>query len=173
MPSTTTSSAATSVTDWFASHLPTGLYAETPQITVDREEILVVGALPAPEEQDAHGPEEAVARHRRDTREQRVLVARDAEALFNRTVSWGVTWQDTTYLYTHLAAPVMTRLRQPERQLLDLLVEAGVARSRSEALSWCVALVGEREDEWLTELEGALATVREARALGPAARREA
>ena len=35
----------------------------------------------------------------------------------------------------------MTRLRMPERRVLDTLVDAGVARSRSHALAWCVRLV--------------------------------
>ena len=44
----------------------------------------------------------------------------------------------------------MTRLRQPQRMVLDTLVDAGVARSRSDALAWCVRLVGQHEDDWLT-----------------------
>ena len=35
----------------------------------------------------------------------------------------------------------MTRLRMQERHVLDTLVDASVARSRSEALAWCVRLV--------------------------------
>jgi hypothetical protein len=61
----------------------------------------------------------------------------------------------------------MTRLRQPERQVLDTLVDAGVARSRSEALGWCVRLVAEHADTWLTELRTAMETVGELRQRGP------
>jgi hypothetical protein len=61
----------------------------------------------------------------------------------------------------------MTRLRQPERQVLDTLVDAGVARSRSEALAWCVRLVGEHADTWLTELREAMGAVDRLRAQGP------
>ena len=43
----------------------------------------------------------------------------------------------------------MTRLRQPQRLVLDTLVDAGVARSRSDALAWCVRLVGQHEEDWL------------------------
>ena len=46
----------------------------------------------------------------------------------------------------------MTRLRQPERIVLDTLVDSGVARSRSDALAWAVRLVGQHADEWLGEL---------------------
>ena len=69
--------------------------------------------------------------------------------------------------------PVMTRLRQPERRVLDTLVDAGVARSRSEALAWCVRLVGQNADEWLAELRDALLHVERARAAGPQGRRGA
>ena len=62
----------------------------------------------------------------------------------------------------------MTRLRQPERQVLDTLVDAGVARSRSEALAWCVKLVGRNADEWLAELRSAMEGVQRVREQGPA-----
>ena len=72
-------------------------------------------------------------------------------------------------LFTHVAAPVMTRLRQPERMVLDTLVDAGVARSRSHALAWCVRLVRQHEGDWLAELREAMHTVDEVRSKGPAA----
>ena len=84
-------------------------------------------------------------------------------------MSWQVAVGDRTELFTHVAAPVMTRLRQPQRQVLDTLVDAGVARSRSEALGWCVRLVGQHEDDWLAELREAMASVADVRAKGPAA----
>jgi hypothetical protein len=80
-----------------------------------------------------------------------------------------VTVGDERVLFTHLAAPVMTRLRQPERQVLDTLVASGVARSRADALAWCVRLVGQHTDTWLTELREALSAVERVRATGPAA----
>ena len=63
----------------------------------------------------------------------------------------------------------MTRLRQPERVVLDTLVEAGVARSRSDALAWCVRLVGEHTGDWLTALRDALESVQKVRDAGPEA----
>ena len=57
----------------------------------------------------------------------------------------------------------------PERQVLDTLVEAGVARSRSHALAWCVRLVGQNESEWIEKLKEALTSVQAARAEGPGA----
>ena len=46
----------------------------------------------------------------------------------------------------------MTRLRQPERQILDTLVDSGVARSRSDAVVWAVRLLGQNADAWLGDL---------------------
>jgi hypothetical protein len=63
----------------------------------------------------------------------------------------------------------MTRLRMPEREVLDTLVDAGVARSRSEALAWCVRLVGRNQAEWIESLRTALGAVGKARAEGPEA----
>ena len=82
-------------------------------------------------------------------------------------MSWQVRVGERDELFTHVAAPVMTRLRQPQRQVLDTLVDAGVARSRSEALAWCVRLVGQHEDDWLGELREAMTTVADVRAKGP------
>ena len=79
-------------------------------------------------------------------------VAREAEHRFDRKVAWGVTVGERTELFTHLAVPVMTRLRQPERLVLDTLVAANVARSRADALAWCVRLVGRHTDDWLSDL---------------------
>jgi hypothetical protein len=62
----------------------------------------------------------------------------------------------------------MTRLRMPERAVLDTLVDAGVARSRSHALAWCVRLVAEKQDEWLKDLREALTHVEKVRSEGPA-----
>ena len=63
-----------------------------------------------------------------------------------------------TEMFTTLSVPVMTRLRQSERRVLDTLVDAGVARSRSDALAWCVRLTGENADSWLSRLrDGAAA----------------
>jgi hypothetical protein len=74
---------------------------------------------------------------------------------------------DTEALFTHVAAPVMTRLRQPERRVLDTLVDAGVARSRSDALAWSVRLVGQHADEWLGQLRDAMGEVDKLRGEGP------
>ncbi|KOG55858.1 hypothetical protein ADK75_09660 [Streptomyces virginiae] len=143
---------------WFAERLPVDVYASLDSVAVDREEITVVGVVPATE---------SVKEFRERTREQRMEVAREAESLYRRKVAWGVRAGEETTLFTHLAVPVMTRLRQSERQVLDTLVAGGVARSRADALAWCVRLVGRNTDEWLTELRDSLDKVQQVRSQGP------
>ena len=108
-------------------------------------------------------------RFREQTRDARIEIAREAEHTFGRKVSWGVVCDNYKVMFTTLSIPVMTRLRQPERRVLDTLVDAGVARSRSDALAWCVRLVGEHEDSWLSDLREALRHVEQVRAEGPRA----
>ena len=110
-----------------------------------------------------------IQRWREETRAQRIRVAQEAERQFDRKVAWGAACGGTRVLFTHLSVPVMTRLRQPERQVLDTLVEAGVARSRSDALAWSVRLVAQHEADWIQQLRDALVAVQEARQAGPAA----
>jgi hypothetical protein len=162
------------MTSWFVGRLPDEWFEGEPEVTVDREEITVVGTLPAVETQEgAADAAEAgrIARWREDTRAQRMRIADEAEARYGRKVAWGAVCGETRELFTHLAVPVMTRLRQPERRVLDTLVESGVARSRADALAWCVRLVGQHEDTWLASLRDALTAVREAREAGPASGR--
>jgi hypothetical protein len=94
-------------------------------------------------------------------------IAQELQHLSGRTVSWGVSVAGHRELFTTLSVPVMTRLRQPERQVLDTLVDSGVARSRSDALAWCVRLVGRNTDAWLAELRTAMEEVARVRAAGP------
>ncbi len=170
-----TTDTTAAVRAWLSGRLPQDWTTDgAPEVSVDREEITVVLALAAPDlSPDATDAERAqalagrVQGWREDTRERRIAIAREAEHRFGRKVAWGVRAGDDTTLFTHLAVPVMTRLRQPERQVLDTLVEAGVARSRAHALAWCVRLVGEHADAWLGELRDAMEQVRVVREQGP------
>lgn len=159
---------------WFAGRLPDDLFESLAEVTVDREEITVIGRIPEPRlaEGASDAEKEAavqsrIQEFRERTREDRVAVAREAEHRFRKKVSWGVECGGERALFTHIAAPVMTRLRQPERQVLDTLIAAGVARSRSDALAWCVRLVQRHTDDWLTELRDSLEHVQRVRAQGP------
>jgi hypothetical protein len=159
---------ASDAADWFAGRLPDDWFSGDPTVVVDREEITVIGRLPEPEgEQSEARASGRVSRFREDTRAERMHIADEAEARYGRKVAWGVEVGDERILFTHIAVPVMTRLKQPERQVLDTLVDAGVARSRSDALAWSVRLVGEHADEWLGKLRDAMKNVDDLRAEGP------
>ena len=171
-----TNEALERVRGWFTGRVPEEWQAQPVEVTVDREEISVLLTLPdvdLPEKASAAEHDEARAGRakafREDTRGKRISIAQEAERRFERKVSWQVRVGDRTELFTHVAAPVMTRLRQPQRQVLDTLVDAGVARSRSEALAWCVRLVEQHQDEWLGELREAMSGVADVRAKGPQA----
>ena len=159
---------------WFAGRIPDEWFTGPLEVTVDREEILVVGAIPevkvakgASETEAAAAKESRVDAFREETRPARMRIADEAQRRFRRHVSWGVTLAGETHAFTTAAVPVMTRLRMRERAVLDTLVDAGVARSRSEALAWCVKLVGDYESAWIEKLRGALGTFRVARSVGP------
>ncbi|WP_261777000.1 hypothetical protein [Rhodococcoides kroppenstedtii] len=151
---------------WFLGRLPDTWYDGAITVEVDREEIVVVGELSVPDS-TAATVEGRIARFREDTRGDRMRIADEAEARYGRKVAWGVLVDGETTLFTHLAVPVMTRLRQPERKVLDTLVDAGVARSRADALAWAVRLTGDHIDSWLAELRDAMRTVDDLRAKGP------
>ena len=171
------------VRGWFTGRLPDEWRVAPPEITVDRDEITVM--LHVADVEVADGTTEAevaearagrAAGLREDTRRRRMAIAREAERRFQRKVSWGLVLGEgdtggTAHreLFTHVAAPVMTRLRQPQRLVLDTLVGAGVARSRADALAWCVRLVGQHEGDWLEELREAMSAVADVRSRGPAA----
>ncbi|MDX3190892.1 hypothetical protein PV458_20985 [Streptomyces sp. MN03-5084-2B] len=158
---------------WFGGRLPDGWFTGAPEVTVDREEIIVVGELPplteeyADDAARAAAEEGRISRYREETRDERIEIARQAEHRYQRKVAWGARLGSTTALFTTHSAPVMTRLRQPERLVLDTLVDAGVARSRSDALAWAVRLVGQHADSWLGELREAMTKVDDLRSKGP------
>jgi hypothetical protein len=154
--------------DWFRGRLPDDWFSEI-DVRTDREEVTVIGTLTESQGAGADGAEAEgrISRFRADTKAERIEIALEAQARYQRKVSWGVRLGDTEALFTHVAAPVMTRLRQPERQVLDTLVDAGVARSRSDALAWSVRLVGEHAEEWLGQLRDAMAEVDKLRGEGP------
>jgi len=169
-----TSHSSEELRGWLAGRLPQDWFTEEPTVTIDRDEIVIVGRIDEPKTADGIAPDEKAAavagrikQFRVDTRDARIRIARELEHATARKVAWGVVCADTTRIFTSLAAPVMTRLRQPERQILDTLVDSGVARSRSDALVWAVRLVGQNADAWLGDLRTAMEEVNRLRDQGP------
>jgi hypothetical protein len=144
--------------EFFQEAVPSEWFTGPIEVTTDRDEILVVGCLAS--EID---PRE----FRERSRPHRVRIADQAEARFLRKVSWAVRQDDIELRFTTVSIPVMTRLRMDERSVLDALIDGGLARTRSEALAWCVRLVGQHQREWLDELLVATETVRAVRERGP------
>lgn len=148
----------TKVEEHFRSRVPEGWFEGPVQVDVDEDEILCTGTL---------APDASVDGFRESTRDERMAIAGEAEARFGRKVSWAVERDGAMVLFSHLKAPVMTRLNMGERKVLDTLIEGGVARNRSQALAWCVRLVARHEGAWLAELREALAGVEHVRREGP------
>lgn len=170
------STAPDGVTGWFLGRIPDEWFTSAPSVTVDRDEIVVVGPLADVELDGEPTPAASsaarlarITRFREETRAQRMRIADEAEHSFGRKVSWGARIGDQAAHFTTVSVPVMTRLRQNERTVLDTLVEAGVAKSRSDALAWCVKLVGANQSAWIDELRSALTHVEKVRAEGPTA----
>jgi len=163
----------TTIDGWFRGRIADGLFEEL-EVRADRDEILVVGTISAPS-LSADADEDArraavlarIEAFREETRAGRMAVAADAEARFERKVSWGVRCDGVERRFTVANVPVMTRLLFDERQVLDTLIDGGIARSRSEALAWCVKLVGANQAEWIEELRQALVAVQEVRRRDP------
>lgn len=158
---------------WFAGRLPQEWFEGPATVKIDKDEILVSGRLSMPTEvpdgEDAAG---VVARaridgFREDTRQQRMRVAEEAQGRWLRIVSWGASCGDVDAVFTHAAVPVMTRLRFDQRNVLDTLIDSGVAGSRSEALAWCVHQVSEHQGEWIDQLREAMSEVERIRSQGP------
>src|SRR5258708_12179864 len=101
----------------FAGRLPEEWFTGPAVVTVDREEITIVGTLSVPEE-DAPGPgfaEGRIKRFREQTRERRIEVAREAEHRFQRKGARGVPCGAVREMFTTLSRPGSTRLAPSER----------------------------------------------------------
>jgi hypothetical protein len=158
-----------------AGRVPNEWGVDPAEVKVDDDEVLVIAHLPAvdlgPEASDAErstAEEARIGGFREETRDHRIQIAAEGEGALARVVSWGATCGGTTRTFTTASVPVMTRLRIEERLVLDTLVDAGVARSRSEALAWCVRLVGRNEEGWIADLRSAFEQVEDVRSRGPA-----
>jgi len=159
---------------WFAGRVPDAWFEGSPTIEIDGDEIQVVGTLPPPQLPEGAGEDEVrvaeqarISGFREESRGTRMRIADEAQPAFRRTVSWGAVCGSSTVLFTTAGVPVMTRLRMGDRRVLDTLIDAGVARSRSEALAWCVRLVAQHEADWIGELRDAMSAVEEVRNRGP------
>lgn len=155
---------------WLAERIPGDWGVSVGDIQMDEHEVVVTVRL-----KDVEGIEGdldvarlgRIQQFRNETRDPRIAIAREAQRKFGRVFSWAAQCGEVRQLFTHLALPVMTRLRLAEREVLDALVDAGIARSRAHALAWCVALVRQHQADWFRELKQAMEGVAKVRAQGP------
>ena len=152
----------TKLADLINPMMPGGWFEGLPELTVDNDEILIVGTLAVAGPGDGDS-----GAFRKATRAARMEIADRVQLATGRSVAWGVTTSDDTTVFTSMGVPVTTRLRINEREVLDTLLAAGVAKSRSEALAWCVRFVAQKETSWLQELRTSIESVTRVRAEGP------
>lgn len=154
---------------WLEARLPEELRAAPPEIRLYDDEMVVlltsaalVSAGPSAEERRT-AEERRIDELREETRPLRIRLARDLQAAAGRPVAWGLRIGATEVLFTSRTVPVMTRLGRAERELLDTLVAAGVAETRSAALGYVVRAFAAEHSEWLADMRAAIAQMHSVR----------
>jgi hypothetical protein len=112
-----------------ARRLPPELAAAPPELRRYPDELVLILQLAPPA--DGEAPQALLARRREESRALRVELARELERAAGLPVAWGMRAGGAEALFTTRTAPVMTRLGRAEREVLDTLVAAGVADTRS------------------------------------------
>jgi hypothetical protein len=154
---------------WLQTRLPAHLVTTPPDVTIYDDEVVIVLQLtldaPAePPEQQQQREQQLIERAREETRPLRIRLARELQALFKCAIAWGMRAGATELLFTTRSVPVMTRLGRVEREVLDTLVAAGVAETRSAALAYTVRAFASEHGEWLNEVRAAIVEVERVRA---------
>ncbi|NJO81514.1 MAG: hypothetical protein HC828_01285 [Blastochloris sp.] len=149
--------------EWLQARLPTELLDAPPEIRVYPDEMVIVlqvvrdAALAQLDEAERSPAElQQIAERREGTRKLRMKLARELQASLGLSVAWGMRIGDNEVLFTTRTVPVMTRLGRAEREVLDTLVAAGVADTRSAALAYVVRAFAIEHREWLGEVREAL-----------------
>ena len=98
---------ASTIGGWFAGRLPDGWFTGAPEVTLEGDQAVVVGILPevelGPGASDAARTAAAqgrIARFRGYTRRERIWIAREAEELFQKNVTWGARSGATRQTFT-------------------------------------------------------------------------
>ncbi len=153
---------------WLQSRLPAALLAQPPQITLYPDEVLIILHLDAPapdtnEELQRQNEQALIAQQREASRPLRMQIAAEIERMLRLSVAWGMRAGSTEQIFTTRTTPVMTRLGRAERDVLDTLVAAGVAETRSSALAYTVRAFAAEHADWLAEVRQAIEQVRQVR----------
>lgn len=147
-----------------ANRLPPELATQPPIIRHYPDELVIVLQLePGAAGEEPTGVQQFIARRREETRALRMKLARELERATGLAVAWGMRVGEVEALFTSRTAPVMSRLGRMEREVLDTLVAAGVADTRSSALAYTVRAFAAEHAEWLGEVRHAIAEVERVR----------
>ncbi|NTV63074.1 MAG: hypothetical protein HGA65_06005 [Oscillochloris sp.] len=147
---------------WVGQQLPADLTIGPPEVRRYDDELVIILPVAAPDDPAAAAQE--IARLREESRRLRMGIAREIERTERLPVAWGMRAGAHETLFTSRTAPVMTRLGRAEREVLDTLVAAGVAETRSSALAYTVRAFAATHDTWLGEVRQAIAEVERVRA---------
>ena len=98
---------ASTIAGWFAGRLPDGWFAGAPEVTLEGDQVVVVGRLAevklgsgASDSANEAAGRGRISRFREYTRRERIWVAREAEGLFKKNVTWGATCNGVRQTFT-------------------------------------------------------------------------
>jgi hypothetical protein len=148
------------LTQWLLSQLPASVVGSDPEITINADELLITLNLNTEtlmgKGEALKNAEHALIEHQRsETRTLRIQLGRHLERTYGCAVSWGMRAGGTVQLFTTNTTAVMTRLSRTERQVLDTLIAANVANTRSAALGYIVRTFAIEHQEWLNQAQEA------------------
>jgi hypothetical protein len=153
------------IQQWLSERLPPDLVAGPPEVRLYDDEAIIILRLPTPEDSADVGEREhrLIIRLRESSRHVRMQLARELQRALHVPVAWGMRCGSTERIFTSCTVPVMTRLNRREREVLDTLVAAGVAETRSAALAYAVRAFAAAYDEWLIEVDEVIEQVQQVR----------
>jgi hypothetical protein len=148
---------------WLLARLPAELAASAPQLQAYDDELVIMLTVAGDESAGEGAARARIAELREASRPLRMQLARELQGALRRSVAWGMRLGAAEELFTTRSMPVMTRLNRSERDVLDTLVAAGVADTRSAALAYTVRAFSIAHGEWLTEVRTAIEQVQQVR----------
>jgi len=158
------------IQSWLQERALANLLASPPEIALYDDEAVIVLPLATAELDEALADEQLraaeralIVRRREETRPWRMKQARELQPKLGRAVAWGMRAGASAALFSTRSVPVMTRLGRTERDVLDTLVAAGVADTRSAALAYAVRAFAAEHIDWLDEVREAIAQVDQVR----------
>jgi hypothetical protein len=148
------------IKSWLLEQLPSSVLASDPEINIESDELLVilhvaVDSVTGEGEARAQSERALIDRLRTETRALRIHLGRSINRTYGMIVSWGMQAGETLQRFTsNTTVPVMTRLTRTERHVLDTLIAANIANTRSTALSYIVRTFAAEHRDWLNEIQG-------------------